>query len=774
MANKLELKINSKEFSRKYVKDFNLSIGCGVNSQDAEYGVTSPNGSITLYDIGDEIEEAIKNKNIGAKNELGIESDYICYDSRGSQYIATDSKYNNAEKMLSFGVDYKNFGSQLDKIEYEGYQLKPYSITPFGLFEHIIQRFFPNYIPNNFGAWEFYGTKNLNIWNMGGLTVNNDRLICHAPRGFCYGVKLAQGIRRSVQFELNSTPSRFTYLRIVARKGIHNEDGTIDIDLTDSGIVKQYDLVAGVKSYSFYDANGADFLVIEAQDEGVTRNRPHSLADTTSANYTDLDIRNITSADTERYDSRVHDVPLGDIPYPRLDKSSIRTALKKVCCALQCTVGDGSLTPILYSSRSSDDGTNKWGTEYYPAIKVKKPYIIKDIEEEVLLNNDYDSVDMRFDVVNETSESFLVEIDTSKSESSDDLTVSFAYIGSASSNKQRYAYIKKKITTNNKFIYSASDMSCSFGYGKGYLPYYSDTTQNKFDTITSWGGTKYFWGMLGSSWFFSEVQGYLETIQYPDIFISAVEPLDENTCYLLLAVPVERSSALTNSYMLDSITATITIKTVAYTERQTKKLSNPLALDKNELICTDTLAKQLVNNILYDYKYGIANAEIKLFGTLANSIKIDDIYSFDGNTDENGILKTWRAKEHTYSYDGAIVESIKLQQFVCYKTLPMDGVSIIETSRSGYYDYTVPFVNKWLENYRDYTLIVSLGGVQSAIYRTQISDGTKTATFEMPDGSSKTSTVTCTKNSDGSIKVVVTGENIHNYPLYVYSKDLLS
>ena len=270
MARKLILDLNQESFGKQYVKDFSLSAGQKNTSSDIEYGLVQASGDVSLYDADNKISLAIKNKELFSQNNLAIWSDYINSQAVGSQYIAKDSQYDNNDKTLSFSIENKRVGSNLDKIQYSGYQLRPYSVEPIALLEHILQRVRENYIPQNFAAWEFFGGKTANIWNMNTLRTNGATMTCHAPRWLEYGVPMPYGIDTSVALRLTQSPSNFTTLRIVARKGMQKTDGTFSMDSSDSGIVKKYDLKQGVASYSFYGCLDARFLTIEAQDKGIT------------------------------------------------------------------------------------------------------------------------------------------------------------------------------------------------------------------------------------------------------------------------------------------------------------------------------------------------------------------------------------------------------------------------------------------------------------------------------------------------------------------------
>lgn len=772
MARKLILDLNQESFGKQYIKDFSLSVGQKNTSSDIEYGLVQAIGDVSLYDADNKISSAIKNKELFSQNNLAIWSDYINSQAVGSQYIAKDSQYDNNDKTLSFSIENKRVGSNLDKIQYSGYQLRPYSVEPIALLEHILQRVRENYIPQNFAAWEFFGGKTANIWNMNTLRTNGATMTCHAPRGLKYGVPMPYGIDTSVALRLTQSPSEFTTLRIVARKGVQNADGTFSIDHSDTGIIKKYDLTQGVASYSFYGCLDARFLTIEAHDKGITANNPRSIFDTNNANYTDLTIE-LQGYDQSQYNSAVKCVPLGSIPYARLDKSDIRTALEKVCCVLQATVGDTGNGFAIYSSRNSDQATNNRHMQYYVPNNIKRTYTIGNINEEVLISNDYDSVDMSYSVGTKVDATYEEKIDTTRTINSDDLEVSFQYIGSASENKHQYAFIKKKVTSDNLFWYDSNNMNIIVEEAQGYQPYSANEKENKLKTITIWGGVHYFWGLQSSSLFFSTAEGHLQAINYPELFLTAVEPIDEKSCYILLAIPTERSSSFERSYKISNITVSFSTKVISYENKQSKVLKNAIAINNTDLICTDELANKLINNILYDFKYGLPTADIKLFGTDRINRHLDDIYTFEGNTDENGILKTWRAIEYNYSYDGAIIEKLKLRKFVCYKEIP-SNYEVLTPLRSGYFEYNVPFVDKWLDDYRGFSLSVSVGGSLSASYQTLITDGSSSASFRLPDGRTVTGQATCTKNNDGSVRVSISMGVTGNYNLYVWSKYLLS
>ena len=129
--------------------------------------------------------------------------------------------------------------------------------------------------------------------------------------------------------------------------------------------------------------------------------------------------------------------------------------------------------------------------------------------------------------------------------------------------------------------------------------------------------------------------------------------------------------------------------------------------------------------------------------------------------------------EYNYSYEGAIIEKLKLRKFVCYKEIP-SNYEVLTPLRSGYFEYNVPFVDKWLDDYRGFSLSVSVGGSLSASYQTLITDGSSSASFRLPDGRTVTGQATCTKNADGSVRVSISMGVTANYNLYVWSKYLLS
>lgn len=711
--NKLTIDLFGDKFSSAFVRDFNLSSGSNADENQIVYGASQINGSIKMYDLnGSILKVCEKNKNITTP-DVGISSKYLWR----STFLGKELVYNMNDKMLNLSLENKYFGSTIDKLQYNGYVCRPYTknVNARALLEHILQQVFADTIPYCVAAWDFVNgdittksnARNLNYLEIDGQT---NTIRCFRPSNLMYGVKIKDGLSDGsfyVFYQNKSvTPSGYSFstLRFVTRK--ETQDGKIDV--SENGLVEAVNISSSGMA-RFSNSAGAKYFCIEANTAFDY--------DINIANGCTLEIQilDVTKALNMSFSSFGKRDSLGIINSPRLEPMSVRSALSKVGMIGQYTIEeDGTKSLTLCPARtSSEKNTIPDNIVNYP-----KKWMRTDVEYNPICTNNYDSIDMEFDVAEEVVEVVNENIEI-RGQDTPDLTIEYYYAGSSSdSNRHGYALIRKKITTNDPIVYKLNNLSVTLNSAGGYLPwsaYGADNSYRNDIKPNEWCGNYYFMGYKSFSDFKERTQ-YTTTgsgTAYTTSYYAAIEPKDDNTFYLLLCLPVERSNSLTNAWRIDTISVSASYNTISYTTKNMLVGNNPITIEKNELINSDELANALKTNILDDYRTGIEYGNIDMFYGGDGSI-----VSFEGCVDMNGIPKTWKVTEVTSSYEGTIVKKLNLQQHICTKSLftavddgGLDGgykyyKEQHSNNRSYYY---VDLFDELLPEYRDCTVTFAVG-----------------------------------------------------------------
>lgn len=711
--NKLTISLFGDKYSSAFVKDFNLSSGSSAGENQIVYGASQINGSIKMYDLNGSILKACeKNKNI-ATQDVSISSKYLPW----SKFSGKELIYDMSDRMLGLSLENKYFGSEIDKLQYNGYVCRPYTknVNARALLEHILQQVFPDTIPYCVAAWDFVNgditeksnARNLNFLEIDGKT---NTIKCFRPSNLMYGVKIKDGLSSDSFFVFyqnkSVTPSGYSFskLRFVTRK--ETQDGKIDV--SENGLIEAVNINSSGTA-RFTNSVGAKYFCIEANTDFNY--------DINNANGCTLEIQilDVTKALNLSFSSLGKRDSLGFINLPRLKPMSVRSALSKVGMLGQYTIKeDGTKSLTLCPARtSSEKNTIPDNIVTYP-----KKWMRTDVEYNPICTNNYDSIDMEYDVAKELVESANENIEI-RGQDTPDLSIEYYYAGSSGySNRHAYALIRKKITTTAPIIYKLNNLSVTLNSAGGYLPYSAISSDNSYRNDikpNEWCDNYYFMGYKSFS-DFKERTRYVTTghgTAQTTSYYAAIEPKDDNTFYLLVCLPVERPNSLANAWRIDTISVSASYNTISYTSKNMLVGNNPISIDKNELINSDELANSLKNNILEDYSTGIEYGSVDMFYGGDNNI-----VSFEGCEDINGIPKTWKVVEVTSSYDGTIVKKLKLQQHICTKSL---FTAVSDGGLGGGYKYykeqhannrsyyIIDLFDSLLPEYRDCTVTFAVG-----------------------------------------------------------------
>ncbi len=671
MAN-IELQINDKKYNKAWIDDLFCTSQISNDSENINYGVIGGYGSATMRDLGGEIKSEIQQGNIPVSNaEINVKVN----NNQMQEHITSDSDYDIIDKQLK--LSFQDRLTLLDVVTYVGMPLRDYSMTAYEMLDDVIGSYgeYCKACPINWVKYQ-NGTSIITASEHNSIVVNTAsgyeivgtpiRVIVgkHYTINYSITVGTAYTSNSGIPLQVlsaapsNSDCQNITIAKSHLGKSVGSYSGTIEFDAPTN-------IIYLVLNFG-WASDGQEIVV--------------------SINSIDVNGKSLEKATENKVWGEIENVgtstmPIGDklngikIGYPYLVAATYRETIEKFCTLAQITLAlneDGEIE--FFDARPLKKNET--------ALNVPDTYKISNLNKSLFVKNKFDGVNIKQNKVEDEDiagdnvynwDSGENEYTTSTDKSGEWLSVPTYievsyYHGSFTvpqkSNENRTTI---KRLSEYEFSVSGTHRSGTVSYissdgGSGYRANYTDSEQSIW-TISKFSESNISGGSTASV---TNKQSVNITLKDGYWQVDFVVPVGQKYYYYEVYSGNVRSEL--HAYDAEKLSISfygdkreVSFKEVDLSSANIENAKTVVSIPTSELMQNEDDVITIRENILNDYRNGVATGNIDLFcglGDWANGeiIQPNDLVQF---SKENTL---WRVTSRTFKYNGAPTLSLELQE----------------------------------------------------------------------------------------------------------------
>lgn len=678
----LGLKIGDKTYNKAWVDNVSSTSQISSDAGSVNYGVIASTGSAKMRDINGQIRADIENGVLPISN---APTKVIINGNQIQEHITSDSDYNIIDKELD--LQFSDRLSLLDKVTYGGMPLREYSMTAYEMLDDVIGSY-GGYCRERVINWTKYQHEDAIT-----TSISNNGISVKTGDGWEIigtSIRVTPNVQHTVRFSIKNIKEYVSdsgiAVQVLSSAPTDTDCSTISLasanlpktaDTTMLGNMQfssNTDTVYFVLNFGF--ANDAQDITVEISsitidNKSLSRSTQNECFSGVFSSaippyfvITTTTVKNVLSNKK--------------IDYPYLPSATYRETIEKFCALGQLTMAlDENGEIQFYGARP------RYANE--TIRNIPNSYKISNLNRTLFLKNKIDGVDIKQDKVKDevvvatniynwdsSLDEFSKNTDTA---TATDVEISITYYNGQITIPKKSNDNLEKMLRISDFKFSCSGIHSSgtvekiwFDGGSSYKFNYTsrqeETWQIETFSVSNKSGSQT--ATLNNNF------SLLVTQNDDEYTITFSIPVSENYWYWEMYAgntysDLQDYKATKLEVSLYGDKRVVSFEEVDASSANIENATTTVSVPTNELMQARRAVDTIRDNIIEDYANGVPTATIDLFCGLGDwnngeVIKPNEIVTFDGDVDKNGIKNLWRVTGRTFKYNGAPILGLELQR----------------------------------------------------------------------------------------------------------------